>query len=101
MADYPEGFELDKAQALLIACSTQVLTCLPKLISAAAPQWPGLSAQITAPDVRNVTDSFLSAVIQGDGVPPIEAQDFCSWLNSKAAPDLHGVNFSVCALGDK
>ena len=26
MADYPEGFELDKSQALLIACSTQVCT---------------------------------------------------------------------------
>ena len=26
MADYPEGFELGKAQALLIACSTQVCT---------------------------------------------------------------------------
>ncbi len=39
--------------------------------------------------------------LQGDGVPPTEAREFCDWLGSSAAPRLGGLPFSVCALGDK
>ena len=38
--------------------------------------------------------------MQGDGVPPSEARDFCDWLSGDAAPQLPGLGFSVCALGD-
>ncbi|KAG7674589.1 putative NADPH oxidoreductase A [Nannochloris sp. 'desiccata'] len=47
LADFPEGFCLEKCQVVLIACSTQ-----------------------------------------GDGVPPTEAREFCSWLLGPAAPNL-------------
>ena len=42
-----------------------------------------------------------SCWLQGDGVPPTEAREFCDWLVSAAAPRLDGLPFSVCALGDK
>lgn len=39
---------------------------------------------------------------QGDGVPPTEARDFCTWLlGDTAPPSLSGKFFSVCALGDR
>ena len=39
--------------------------------------------------------------MQGDGVPPTEARDFCDWLASAAAPRLPDTHFAVCALGDR
>ena len=44
---------------------------------------------------------LVVASTQGDGVPPTEAHQFCDWLASPAAPQLAGVSFSVCALGDR
>ena len=38
--------------------------------------------------------------IQGDGVPPSEAREFCDWLSDASAPKLEHTAFSVCALGD-
>jgi len=81
LADFPEGFCLEKCQVALIACSTQ-----------------------------------------GDGVPPTEVHEFCSWLFGPAAPKLCSsksseegsetsslaagaattrVKYSVLALGDR
>lgn len=37
----------------------------------------------------------------GEGEPPIAAEEFYNYLYSKKAPKLEGVNFSVLALGDK
>lgn len=39
-------------------------------------------------------------VLQGDGVPPSEAREFCDWLAGPAAPNLPDLYYSVCALGD-
>lgn len=36
----------------------------------------------------------------GDGIPPLEAEDMHHYLHSGDPPDLTGVNFTVCALGD-
>ena len=38
--------------------------------------------------------------MQGDGVPPSEAREFCDWLGSPHAPLLPHTSYSVCALGD-
>ena len=38
--------------------------------------------------------------VQGDGVPPSEAREFCDWLSGTSAPKLEHTAFSVCALGD-
>ena len=39
--------------------------------------------------------------IQGDGVPPAEARDFCDWLQSDAPAGMNETCFSVLALGDR
>ncbi|MBK8427331.1 MAG: assimilatory sulfite reductase (NADPH) flavoprotein subunit [Lewinellaceae bacterium] len=38
---------------------------------------------------------------QGEGEPPIAAEEFHKWLLGTRAPQLDGVQFSVCALGDR
>lgn len=38
---------------------------------------------------------------QGEGDPPTAAEDFHRWLLGPRAPKLQGLQFSVCALGDK
>lgn len=38
---------------------------------------------------------------QGEGEPPIAAEEFYKWLNGPRAPQLEGLQFSVCALGDR
>lgn len=39
-------------------------------------------------------------LLQGDGVPPTEARDFCEWLFTGKAQPLGHLQYSVCALGD-
>jgi hypothetical protein len=38
--------------------------------------------------------------MQGDGVPPTEAREFCDWLTGGKAGQLPGLSYAVCALGD-
>jgi sulfite reductase (NADPH) flavoprotein alpha-component len=38
---------------------------------------------------------------QGEGVPPVSAESFYTWLHGARAPRLEAMKFSVCALGDK
>jgi len=38
---------------------------------------------------------------QGEGEPPVSAEEFYKWLHGPRAPQLEGVQFSVCALGDR
>lgn len=37
----------------------------------------------------------------GEGDPPDNAKKFTSWLMTADAPQLHGLHYSVCALGDQ
>ncbi len=39
--------------------------------------------------------------MQGDGVPPAEAREFCDWLQSEAPARMDGTCFAVLALGDR
>ncbi|MCC6281323.1 MAG: assimilatory sulfite reductase (NADPH) flavoprotein subunit [Saprospiraceae bacterium] len=38
---------------------------------------------------------------QGEGEPPVAAEEFHKWLLGTRAPQLDGVQFAVCALGDR
>jgi sulfite reductase (NADPH) flavoprotein alpha-component len=38
---------------------------------------------------------------QGEGEPPVSAEEFHKWLLGPRAPKLDGLKFAVCALGDK
>ena len=38
--------------------------------------------------------------MQGDGVPPSEARDFCDWLAGDVSA-MTSTHFAVCALGDR
>lgn len=40
------------------------------------------------------------ALLQGDGVPPTEAREFCDWMTGGKAGALSNLSYSVCALGD-
>lgn len=103
MASRPSGMDLSNEQAVLVACSTQV--CSP------GRQQGGLGGSIQRP-VRCActaqTELFLfssghwfTCAVQGDGVPPTEAREFCDWLFAGKAGPLQHLHFSVCALGDR
>jgi sulfite reductase (NADPH) flavoprotein alpha-component len=54
--------------------------------------------------VKNLKSEKIALVVvstQGEGDPPVAAEEFYQWLHSARAPRLEGVRFSVCALGDK
>jgi len=38
---------------------------------------------------------------QGEGDPPAAAEEFYQWLHSTRAPRLEGLQYAVCALGDR
>lgn len=40
-------------------------------------------------------------MLQGDGVPPAEAREFCEWLQGTPGFQGQAPAFSVCALGDR
>jgi len=70
------------------------------------PYWPRVVDMADHPEGLDLAREQALLVVcstQGDGVPPAEAREFCDWLASSAVPDeaLKGVNFSVCALGDR
>jgi sulfite reductase (NADPH) flavoprotein alpha-component len=44
---------------------------------------------------------LLVVSTQGEGEPPASAEEFYQWLLSNRAPRLEGLEFAVCALGDK
>ncbi|HLP95376.1 MAG TPA: assimilatory sulfite reductase (NADPH) flavoprotein subunit [Saprospiraceae bacterium] len=44
---------------------------------------------------------LLVVSTQGEGEPPASAEEFYQWLMSNRAPKLEGLEFAVCALGDK
>lgn len=44
---------------------------------------------------------LLVVSTQGEGDPPVSAEEFHKWLLGPRAPRLEGLQFSVCALGDR
>ncbi|MBL7808532.1 MAG: flavodoxin domain-containing protein, partial [Saprospiraceae bacterium] len=44
---------------------------------------------------------LLVVSTQGEGEPPASTEEFYQWLMSNRAPKLEGLEFAVCALGDK
>lgn len=44
---------------------------------------------------------FLVVSTHGEGEPPVAAEEFHKWLMGSRAPNLDGLQFAVCALGDK
>lgn len=44
---------------------------------------------------------LLVVSTQGEGEPPASAEEFYQWLMSNRAPRLEGLEYAVCALGDK
>lgn len=50
--------------------------------------------------IAKVENLLVIVSTWGDGDPPEAAVDFCSALMSDDAPEMKGVKFSVCALGD-
>lgn len=44
---------------------------------------------------------LLVVSTQGEGEPPVSAEEFHKWLLGPRAPKLDGLKFAVCALGDR
>ncbi len=44
---------------------------------------------------------LLVVSTQGEGEPPMAAEEFHKWLHGPRAPKLAGLQFAVCALGDR
>ncbi|MCY7328059.1 MAG: flavodoxin domain-containing protein, partial [Saprospiraceae bacterium] len=44
---------------------------------------------------------LLVVSTQGEGEPPMAAEEFYKWLHGPRAPQLAGLQFAVCALGDR
>lgn len=53
---------------------------------------------------KNLKDEKIVLLVvstQGEGEPPMSAEEFHRWLLGPRAPKLDGVQFAVCGLGDK
>ncbi len=64
---------------------------------------PAEAINVADYNVKNLKkESFVMVVIStdGEGEPPIMAEDFYNYLHGKKAPDLKGLKYSVLALGD-
>ena len=44
---------------------------------------------------------LLVVSTQGEGEPPVSAEEFYKWLHGPRAPKLDGLQFAVCSLGDR
>ncbi|MEO6037247.1 MAG: flavodoxin domain-containing protein, partial [Saprospiraceae bacterium] len=44
---------------------------------------------------------LLVASTQGEGEPPVSAEEFYKWLHGARAPRLESLQFAVCGLGDR
>ncbi|MFC7393979.1 assimilatory sulfite reductase (NADPH) flavoprotein subunit [Scopulibacillus cellulosilyticus] len=51
--------------------------------------------------LKNVQDLLIITATHGEGDPPDNALSFYEFLNSKRAPQLDGLRFSVLSLGDQ
>jgi sulfite reductase (NADPH) flavoprotein alpha-component len=52
-------------------------------------------------NLKNEQIVLLISSTQGEGEPPVAAEEFYKWLNSPRAPRLEQLQFAVCGLGDR
>jgi len=59
------------------------------------------ATDVIDPEILYEVDTLLLLLsTDGDGDPPLMAEDFYSYLNNKSKADLHHLSYSVLALGD-
>ncbi len=66
--------------------------------------WEVVVADLNDYPTRQLKDEKIVLLVvstQGEGEPPVSAEEFYKWLHGPRAPKLAGVQFSVCALGDR
>ena len=55
---------------------------------------------LSASDLPRESTLLVITSTWGDGEPPVNAEDLYKSISSESAPQMQGVSFSVCALGD-
>ncbi|MCW5922140.1 MAG: assimilatory sulfite reductase (NADPH) flavoprotein subunit [Saprospiraceae bacterium] len=66
--------------------------------------WEVAVADLNDYPTKNLKDEKIVLLVvstQGEGDPPVSAEEFHRWLLGPRAPKLDGLRFAVCGLGDK
>jgi len=66
--------------------------------------WEAVVADLNDYPTKNLKDERIVLLVvstQGEGDPPVSAEEFYKWLFGSRAPKLDGLQFAVCGLGDK
>lgn len=66
--------------------------------------WEVIVADLNDYPTKQLKDEKIVLLVvstQGEGDPPVSAEEFHKWLLGSRAPKLEGLKFAVCALGDK
>lgn len=66
--------------------------------------WEVVVADLNDYPTKNLKDEKIALLVvstQGEGEPPVAAEEFHRWLMGPRAPKLDGLQFAVCGLGDK
>ena len=66
--------------------------------------WEVVVADLNDYPARQLKDEkvvLLAISTQGEGEPPVAAEEFHKWLMGPRAPKLEGLKFAVCGLGDR
>lgn len=66
--------------------------------------WEVSVADLNDYPTKNLKDEKIVLLVvstQGEGDPPVSAEEFYKWLFGPRAPKLDGLQFAVCGLGDK
>jgi sulfite reductase (NADPH) flavoprotein alpha-component len=67
-------------------------------------QWEVQVSDLNDYPTKQLKEEKLALVVvstQGEGEPPMSAETFHKWLLGSRAPKLDGLQFAVCALGDR
>lgn len=66
--------------------------------------WEVTVADLNDYPTKNLKEEKIVLLVvstQGEGDPPVSAEEFHRWLMGPRAPKLDGLRFAVCGLGDK
>lgn len=66
--------------------------------------WEVLVADLNDYPTKNLKEEKIVLLVistQGEGEPPMAAEEFHKWLLGPRAPQLAGLQFAVCGLGDR